>query len=347
MDLSKVSHADWSEVCKQCRISSIYLDPRWLQLIKEVYPRLKIVRLVCRDDSGRVSWLLPLVEIKPLGKKSPMLISLPFGNYGGFLLPAGVDKIDREALLPLVDFFEKSRAFALELREAEEPVPGFEASDTFKRFEIVFPETTEDLWKRVITGNARTSVRKAEKAGVEVVCDYADDVSVFQQIYEKNASQHGTPIHHLNWFYKLDELFSPESEIILGKIGDHFVGALLILHYRGRAILHAAVSDPDFRTIPITDRLLWGAFDRIMAAGVSKSFDFGRTRPDPGKLFYKRKWGGKEKTLYYSYLTKPGAVIPQIVPENPKLRLGIKAWQLLPMVVKRRLGPLFRVRIPT
>ena len=347
MDLTRVSHEEWREVCKQCRIPSVYLDPRWLQLIKELYPRLQIIRLVCRDDAGRISWMLPLVEIVPLGKKSPMLISLPFGNYGGFLLPEGVDEINRESISPLVDFFEKSTAFAMELRETEEPDHGFVVSKTFKRFEIVFPETVEEFWKQTITGNARTSVRKAEKAGVEVIFDHAEAVSVFQKLYEKNASQHGTPIHHLNWYYRLVELFDRETQIVLGKLGDQFVGALLILHYQGRAILHAAVSDPDVRTVPVTDKMLWSFLKQVVENKTCQVFDFGRTRPEPGKLFFKKKWGGKEQALYYAYLTKPGEVIPQIVPENPKLRLGIKAWQLLPMAVKRAVGPYLRVRIPT
>ena len=186
MDLVKVSQGEWEEACKQCRISSVYLDPRWLQLIQEVYPRLKILRLVCRDNAGKVNWLLPLVEIMPLGNKTPMLISLPFGNYGGFLLPSGVEKINREAISPLVGFFENSTAFALELRETEEPASGFEVSDTFQRFEIVFPDKIEELWEQIVTGNSRTCVRKAEKAGMEAVFDYAEAGTVFQKLYEKN-----------------------------------------------------------------------------------------------------------------------------------------------------------------
>jgi len=347
MSLTKVSQDEWIEACKQCRISSVYLDPRWLQLIQEVYPRLHIVRLVCRDGAGNICWMLPLVEIVPLGKKSPMLISLPFGNYGGFLLPAGVDKIDQESLSPLVSYFEKSSAFALELRETEEPAHGFDVSDAFQRFEIVLPDTAEELWERIITRRARKKVRKAEKLGVEIVCDHAGAVSVFQQLYEKNASYHGTPIHHLDWYYKLVELFNRETQIILGKIGGQFVAALLILHYQDRAVLHLSVSDPCFSTVPVTDKLWWSFFEKAVENKTCRVLDFGRTRPDPGKLFFKRQWGGEQLPLYYSHLVKPGENVPQILPDNPKYSLAIKVWRHLPMAVKRAVGPHLRVRIPT
>ncbi|MBW1887532.1 MAG: hypothetical protein JRI52_04175, partial [Deltaproteobacteria bacterium] len=80
MNLRDLPQDEWKAYCKDCELSSIYLDPRWLELIGSVYPKLKIHRLVCRDTRNGISWLLPLVEIKPLGKTRPMMISLPFGN---------------------------------------------------------------------------------------------------------------------------------------------------------------------------------------------------------------------------------------------------------------------------
>ncbi len=347
MKLERVSQNEWEEASKQCSVSSVYLDPRWLKLIGEVYPGLNIERLVCLDGSGAVRWLLPLVEIKPLGRKNAMLISLPFGNSGGFLLPPDVEKIIPEDAAPLEDFFKDSAAFALELRETERPSHGFEVSDTFQRFEIALPDTVGELWDGIITGNARTCVRKAEKAGVEAVCDHTEAVSVFQGLHEKHASGLGTPIHHPDWYYKLAELFQPETEIVLGQIGSRFVGALLVMHGRDRSILHAAVSDPDFRAAPVTDMLLWSFLERAVQNKSCRVFDFGRTRPDPGKLFFKKKWGARQLPVFYSYLLKPGAEIPRILPDNPKYGLAIKAWRYLPMGVKRKIGPLLRVRIPT
>jgi hypothetical protein len=289
-----------------------------------------------------------LVEIKPLGKTRPMMISLPFGNYGGFILPNDNNRgLTDDDLGPLIHFFEKSRASVFELREMDEPAHGLHVERDFRTFEVFFPEETERLWKKMITGNARTSVRKADKFRLEAVFDYPEAVKIFQEIYERNASFHGTPIHRVKWYKTLMSLFHQEAEIVLAGYGQRFIGALLILHYHGRSILHAAVTDPQYRKIPITDKLVWSAFERIVQRKITKSFDFGRTRPDPGKIFFKKKWGGAEKPLYYSYFVKPGHKIPQIVPENPIYKPAIAVWRRLPMTMKRAVGPFFRSRIPT
>jgi Acetyltransferase (GNAT) domain len=348
MNLRDVTPDKWIRYCKDCELSSVYLDPRWLELIESVYPKLKIHRLVCRDAPDKIRWLLPLVEIKPLGRKRPMLISLPFGNYGGVILPKGrADRLTGHDMVPLVNYFDESNASVLELRETEKPEYRFHIQNHFKRFEITFPEKPENLWGKFITGNARTSVRKADKFNLETVSDYPNAFGIFQKLYERNASYHGTPIHAVNWYERLMTLFESETEVVLARCKGSFIGALLILHYQGKSILHAAVTDPGYRKIPITDKLIWSTFEGIILKKRTKSFDFGRTRPDPGKLFFKRKWGGLELPIYYSYLVKPGQKIPRITPENPAFKPAIWVWSRLPMPVKRSLGPFFRSRIPT
>ena len=348
MNLINVSQDEWREYCKGCLVSSIYLDPRWLELIELVYPGLKIHRLVCLEDSNRLKWLLPLVEIKPLGKWKPMMISLPFGNYGGFILPVDTkDGLADGDLEPIVRFFDKSKAFALEIREIHKPKHDFQIQDGFTTFELLFPEDLEVLWKKVISGNARTSVRKADKLNIKVVFNDPRALDVFQKIYEKDSSFHGTPIHALKWYEALTTLFHQESLIVLAEYEDRFIGASLILLYQGKSMLHASVTDPEYRKIPISDKLIWSAFEHLVQKRLASSFDFGRTRPVPGKLFFKRKWGGIERPIYYSYLIKPGAKIPQILPENPKMGPAIHVWSKMPMALTRLIGPFFRTRIPT
>ena len=105
MKLSQVTKEEWQEYCKLCDLPSIYHDPRWLELIEGIYPKLKVNRLVLKN-SDKIIWLLPLVEIRPLGKKMPMLISIPFGNYGGFLIPRQSEKtLSKEDLQPLWELF--------------------------------------------------------------------------------------------------------------------------------------------------------------------------------------------------------------------------------------------------
>ncbi len=348
MEVIILKKEQWKRLALDCKMSSIYQDSRWLELIETVYPGLRVWRLGCRNAKGDMTWLLPLVEIKPIGRLKPMMISVPFGNYGGFLYPKNSDHTaSGESIIALNSFFNKSPAFAMEIREIASPLERFTIDDQFKRFEVPFPEKIEDLWNNTVTGNVRTSVRKADKLGVEVLFDHAEALPVFQSIYEFNASYHGTPVHHRNWYKHLMKLFHDEAEIVLARYEGRYIGALLIMYYQEKAILHAAVTDPHYYKIPATEKLLWAAFEKLMKEGKIHFFDFGRTRPVSGKMFFKKKWGGKELPIYYCYFVKDGYRIPRIVPENEKLGVAIKAWQLLPMRLKNFIGPFFRTRIPT
>jgi hypothetical protein len=339
---------EWRKLCGETRYSSIYQDPRWLELIGQVYPRLRLHRLVCVDDSQEVVWLLPLVEIKVIGKLRPMLISVPFGSYGGFLYKKDPSSFSEEQLqLPLNEFFNQTRAFALEIRELESSLQTFEPGGDFARFELTLPGTVEQMWKDTISGNARTSVRKADKFGVHVSFCEGSQLDIFQELNERHAAHHGTPIHKRSWYPALVEKFGKQAEIIIGSIQEKPVGALLVLYHEEKAILHAAINDANYRHIPVMDKLLWAFFEKTIKSGKVTSFDFGRTRADSGKRFFKRKWGAVEKPLNYYYLMKPGHVVPRILPENPAFAPAIVVWRHLPRWVHRSIGPLVRVRIPT
>jgi hypothetical protein len=134
---------------------------------------------------------------------------------------------------------------------------------------------------------------------------------------------------------------------MIGSVRGTPIGALMVLYHQEKAILHAAISDTNYRHIPVMDKLLWVFFEKTIASGRAKNFDFGRTRADSGKRFFKRKWGAVEKPLNYYYLVKPGHVVPRILPENPAFSPAIVIWRHLPRWVHRTLGPLVRVRIPT
>lgn len=348
MRIVERSSAQWAKDYKEVVPSSVYQDPRWLETIEAVYPKLRVKRIACLGNDDKLDWMLPLVEIKPLGRFRPMLISLPFGNYGGILLSRRRQDKTEDIFTQIIEnYFNDTGAFAIELRELNPPIHGMSCHTDFSRFEIIFPEDTNYLWEKVISGNARTSVRKAGNLGVNVVFDHENAVEIFQDIYELNSLHHGTPIHKASWYFELYKRFRAESDVVLAEQGGQYIGALWILHYQGISILHSAYSDPRYRKVPATDKLLWESFGRIMERKISKKFDFGRTRQDAGKRFFKRKWGGEESSIYYCYLVKQGFSVPKILPENPKLKPWISAWKKLPLPVTRWLGPMLRTRIPT
>lgn len=348
MKLARLNRDRWADLARRCRISSPYQDPRFLELIETVYPKLTVHRLACDTSRGDTAWLLPLVEIRPLGRFKPMLISLPFGNYGGFMFPTGGEHlVAKDMLSPLEAFFRRHPAFALEIRSIPHPGEGFQINESFKRFEVVFPDSLEVLWKKVVSGNVRTSVRKADHLGVRVEFHHKDGLRVFQRLHERHARRHGTPEHHADWYPALMRLFGRDAEVVLASHKGRYIAAVMLLYGPDTAVLHAAVADPDHQKIPATEKLIWAVFEKLVGEKKLTSFDFGRTRPDKGKLFFKRKWGGRETPIYYAYWMKPGESVPCILPENPAFDLPMRIWRRMPMPLTRWIGPHLRVRIPT
>ena len=352
--IKSVKKYEWQDYAGQCQIHHIYQDPRWLELIETVYSGLCVHRLACIDGTGKFQWLLPLVEIKPLGKFRPMLISLPYANYGGFVFPKqesdsteaiSKEKIDNESIDLLKCHFQSLRADVLEIRETSPPAYDAHVYDEYQRFEINLPVNPKILWEKIISGNARTSVRKADKEHVEIVVNPENALDVFISLNERNAAFHGTPIHPAMWFSAMARLFASELCIIAAKHKNQYVGAAFMLNDGTRAILHALVPDPRFRHLYVSDKLVWECLKYLVENKSAQLFDFGRTRPDPGQIFFKRKWGGQAKPIYYAYLLKPGARIPQFKPDSPLFSAAGKIWQRLPLSFTRRVGPFLRKRI--
>jgi FemAB-related protein (PEP-CTERM system-associated) len=337
----------WREMCRDFLVPTPYHDPRWLELIGTVYPRMAVHRLGCFAGPGECQWLLPLVQIHPLGRWGPMLVSLPFGNYGGFLFPdhKKEDFFSKEGLEPFFSAFEAGPCGILEIRSPVQEGMGFKVEEYYRAFLVDIPATVDLMWSS-ISGNARTSIRKAGRLGVDAFVAGETGLAAFQSLYEKNASFHGTPVHAQSWYGTLSALFREEAEIILARHHGRVIGALLLLHFGNRTILHAAVTDPGYRHIPATDRMIWEALTGLVHSGRASRFDFGRTRPEKGTLFFKRKWGGREKPMPYVYLLKEGRSIPRVVPENASYGLAVRVWQKIPMFLQRRLGPYIRPRIP-
>ena len=356
MRLVDATSVQWRKWYAQCDPRTVYQDPLWLEMIEQAYPRLPIHRLACVTDQDAPLWLLPLVEIKPIGKRIPMLISLPFANYGGFInsLQEGsaadpgrnAQAGDECRSAMLRQFLQSGSAGLMEIRQMEKPDAEFHVDDTYTHFELHLPDHPDRLWK-LISGNARTGVRKAEKEEVRVFFDPPDKNRIFTELNEKNATFHGTPVHSQKWFHLLMDLFGGEARIAVAQYRDRNVGAALILIQGKRAILHSLTPDPDFRHLCVSDKLVWECMKFVTLQNAGAVFDFGRTRPDNGQLFFKRKWGGVEKPIYYTYLLKKNFQMPRFHPERPVFRVAGKIWRHLPSPVTRFIGPYLRVRIPS
>ena len=78
---------------------------------------------------------------------------------------------------------------------------------------------------------------------------------------------------------------------------------------------------------------------RSAAARGVTHFDFGRSKRGTGAYSFKKNWGFTAQPIFHEYQLRAGATIPDINPLNPKYRLFIAAWKLLPLPVANFIGP--------
>ena len=75
-------------------------------------------------------------------------------------------------------------------------------------------------------------------------------------------------------------------------------------------------------------------------------FDFGRSTKEASTYKFKKQWGAIEHALHWHYWTRDDNDLPEINPDNPKYKLVIRAWQMLPVFITRIIGPLISKNLP-
>ncbi|MBV8730701.1 MAG: peptidoglycan bridge formation protein FemAB, partial [Acidobacteriia bacterium] len=66
-----------------------------------------------------------------------------------------------------------------------------------------------------------------------------------------------------------------------------------------------------------------------------KLFDFGRSKRDTGPFEFKKHWNTRMRELPYEIVLIRRKELPNFSPANPRFRLAIRAWSVLPLPVAR------------
>ena len=82
-----------------------------------------------------------------------------------------------------------------------------------------------------------------------------------------------------------------------------------------------------------------------MAAGL-RWFEFGRSQWKSPTFEFKRSWGAAPVPLYYQYALGRARQVPGLDDQKHAFALAVRAWQHLPLVAARALGPIARRRFP-
>lgn len=310
----------------------------WKEAVEDAY-RHKAFYLIHENDDKTIQGVLPLFHVKlPLLKG--MLVSQPFCDYGGILAR------DRDSIETLAQYaYDLSRGLRakLEIRlKGREPIfessMGYSPMSKKSRMLLELPGSSEALWNG-FKSKLRSQIRKPRKDGLTFTMGSQDKIDDFYSIFCSNMRHLGSPVHSRKWINSVIDSFGENARIGVVYLGDHPVGAGIILCFRETVSIPWASTLHEYNSLSPNMLLYWGFLEYASDNGF-RYFDFGRSTPGEGTYRFKEQWGALPDPLFWY---GEGFSNPSGHDVAGKIRPMIeKTWARIPQKVTDTLGPMVR-----
>lgn len=282
---------DWSEVIKRYGEKTSSFVPRHVFVVDK--------------RSGEIVGTLPLF----LDKRHRILISLPFGDYGGPCIAPNVNK--NEVLrLSFQQVTETARREADEIHLKSLPknysnwFRDHHFSLTPLMYTFILPIhglAMDHLWKN-FRRDTRRGIKKAEKEGLVVEeAQEKESMKEYYHVYSISMKHIGASVRPFTFFTVLWDTLSQRKllNIFLARYQNECIAGLIFFSWKGRLHIYGNVSLPGFRNLRPNDLLYhetirWGVERKLRVV------DFGLTplNSDSGLYQFKKRWGGSPTLLF-------------------------------------------------
>ena len=311
----------------------------WKRAVERAYYH-ECLYLMAQDGGGAVRGVFPLVLMKPPLLR-PVLVSLPFCDYGGVLgdgpEPAG------ELVAHALELSESCRAEP-DIR-CRQPMPLLGQSPLFAvsnhkvRMVLDLPESAAELWEG-LKSKLRSQIRSPEKEGMQFRMGSFELIDEFYAVFCRNMKDLGSPVHARQWFESVLEAFGERARVGAVYHRGRAVAAGIVLECGRTLTVPWASALREYAHLSPNMLLYWGFLEHACEGGFRR-FDFGRSTPDEGTYRFKQQWGASPEPLFW-YSPAGGEAKPAPAKKNGARKLAEKAWSSLPQAVADTLGP--RVR---
>ncbi len=323
---------DWKGYLSSNQDATVYHDPRWGQVMKDVYGCEPFFLTARRG--GSVVGVFPLVGQRSLLFGS-RLCSLPYFDASGILADDGQTAM---ALLAKAKELRKEEGYAaLEVRQLTPCAEKTPTRTDKVTLWLDIPEGSEAMWKQLKT-KMRTKVRKVQKNDLELHTGGIEFLEDFHDVYSRRMRDLGSPPHGKRIFELIINEFPEEVRLFVVRGEGSVLAASFTLTDRWG--LHVPWSASDTRLAYLgANRFLYWEMLSYAAQEEAGRFDFGRSTAKSGTYNFKREWGAKAVQLYWHYFLDEGKNIPEFSADSGKYKLMVECWKKLPLSVTRTLGP--------
>lgn len=316
-----------------------YHRPSWLSLIEKVFGH-KSRLLVARDERGQLIGGMPLTffSSKLFGQ---FAVSIPYINYGGPI--SAYKNVNQALIVESVRYLDAAELSHLEVRSIQPDLSPL-CTQTKASMILQLPGSDEQLDKD-LGAKLRSQIKKAEEYQPELRIGKEELLNDFYQVFAHNMRDLGTPVYPKDFFAEILRTPDIKSILLVVCLDNKPVSAAFLIGNNN------VLEIPWASTIAAANKKnmnMW-MYRNILSYAIKEAyqfFDFGRSTIDAGTYKFKKQWGAEPRQHYWYYLLPEGQALPEINPNNPKYKLFIAAWKLMPVWLTRAIGPLLIKHIP-
>jgi hypothetical protein len=345
---------EWIEFLQQIPGCSIYYHPEWLNILSEETNQ-NIIKLVCRNNAGKLEGILPLQFTKgvPFGFGGipgvKRLSSLPRTPMGGPVATSG--DVAKLLVKKAIEINEKNSKYLFQIKSFDENLN--ERSPMLSKYfwrEFYFTDIPR-YPEEIRFGNSKNhtkikwGVNKAINSGIRI--KYADskkDLLEWYNLYLETMQFHTTPPRSLRFFKSLwNNLKSKDlMQLVLAELNDggkqRIVAGSIFLTFN-KVVVYAfnGSNRKNFELRP-NDLIHW-TFIRDAQEKGFEIYNWGEvTKGQEGLAAYKEKWSSRRVSMYHYYY--PGFNFK----DNDEIDSGLKEgviknlWKSLPLKVTTLIG---------
>jgi FemAB-related protein (PEP-CTERM system-associated) len=329
----------WNEYLKNSEHSCFYQMLEW-QLVNTEHFHHNVINLVA-EENDKIVGVLPLVSLKSI-IFGHILCSMPFVNYGSSC--ADTNEVEVELIKYACNLTKEIGAKYLELRSQKPSIINMKESTSKISLTIKLDKDYDNLWNG-FKSKHRTNIRRVYKNGITVKKGGVELLPEFYSILSKSWKDLGTPIYSLRYFKKVLHYFKSDITIFVAYMDKMPVASALNGYYNNTVEGMWLGVDNHYRKYQPSYVLYWEMIKDSCERGYS-IYHLGRSSVDSGGESFKKKWNAETKQLYWQYYLNLIEELPNFNPSNPKYKLAIKLWRMLPLKITQFVGPFISKYIP-
>jgi serine/alanine adding enzyme len=331
--------SDWQEFVSGNPSSLPSHNPAWQDIIKLSFQHHSLL-LSARDINGQLLAGIP-VTILTSTLFGRFGVSVPYLNYGGVV--SKYPNLHERLIRELADI---RVALKLKYIEVRSIYPNLGRVVSMKKSSMILPlpKSDQELEKQ-LGSKLRAQYRKAESYAPNFAIGKIDLLDDFYSVFSQNMRDLGTPVYHKRWFENILKHPNIAANIVVVYMHGEAVSAGFLI--KSGCIMEI----PWASTLTSANQFnanMW-MYRQILEFAIEQGcefFDFGRSTHEAGTFKFKKQWGAQPCQHYWYMIADENSPLPQLNPDNPKLKLLIAIWKCLPVWLTRIVGPTIVKGIP-